>query len=138
LPSAETVLCDTGPLVALFSEGQYAQESCQGALKEVHGTLLTTLPVITEAFYFLDLGSERELLWEFILGGALRLAEILPADLSRMRSLMKKYFDLPMDFADASLVAMAESLNVRKIFTLDRRHFGVYRPRHTHSFDVFP
>jgi len=124
--------------VALFSEGQYAQEDCQRALKDVRGTLWTTLPVITEAFYFLDRDSERELLWKFMLGGALRLAETLPADLSRMRSLMKKYFDLPVDFADASLVATAERLNVRRIFTLDQRHFRVYRPRHVHSFELFP
>ncbi len=124
--------------MALFSEGQYAQEDCQRALKDRLGRLTTTFPVITEAFYFLNPQSERELLWEFVLSRALRLAEILPADLSRMRSLMKKYSDLPMDFADASLVAMAESLNVRKVFTLDRRHFSVYRPRHTHSFEVFP
>ncbi len=138
MPSVETVLCDTGPLVALFSKGQYAQEECERALKDLGGTLLTSLPVITEAFHFLDSRSEREGLWEFVLGGALRLSEILPDDLGRMRSLMEKYSDLPMDFADASLVAMAESLNVRKIFTLDRRHFALYRPRHTHFFELFP
>jgi len=124
--------------VALFSGGQYAQQDCQKALKDLPGRLLTTFPVITEAFYFLDPQSERELFWEFVLGGALLLVEISPADLDRMHSLMRKYSDLPMDFADASLVAMAESLNVRKIFTLDRRRFLVYRPRHTHSFEVFP
>ena len=138
MPSVDTVLRDNGALVALFSEGQYAQEDCERALKDLGGTLLTTLPVITEAFYFLDSRSEREGLWKFVLGGALRLAEILPDDLGRMLRLMEKYSDLPMDFADASLVALSESLNVRKIFTLDQRHFRVYRPRHAHSFEVFP
>jgi len=43
-----------------------------------------------------------------------------------------------MDFADASLVALAERLNVVQVFTIDRRDFRVYRPRHTRAFEIFP
>jgi uncharacterized protein len=55
----------------------------------------------------------------------------------RMRDLMEKYADLPMDFADASLVAVSERLKIGKVFTLDR-HFRVYKPRHTSSFEIAP
>ncbi len=51
---------------------------------------------------------------------------------------MTKYADLPMDFADASLVALGERLKLRKVFTLDRRDFRLYRPRHVRSFEIFP
>ncbi len=80
----------------------------------------------------------QELLWEFILSGALDLSDILPAEIPRMRRLMAKYADLPMDFADASLVVVAERLRLRRVFTLDRRDFRLYRPRHLRSFDIIP
>lgn len=54
-----------------------------------------------------------------------------------MRALMRKYGDSPMDLADASLVAAAERLDVRRVFTLDR-HFHAYRMNRGHAFDVVP
>jgi len=51
---------------------------------------------------------------------------------------MTQYATLPMDFADASLVVAAERLNLRRVFTLDRRDFLLYRPRNVAAFEVFP
>ena len=136
MPSSETALCDTGPLVALFSAGQYRREECQEAVADFRGTL-TTLAVLTEAFYFLERPSERELLWEFVIRGGLHVAELSDAELERMSWLMEKYADLPMDFADASLVTLSERLKLARVLTLDR-HFRVYRPRHAASFEIFP
>ncbi len=138
MPSAETALCDSGPLVALFDKTEDAHEDCEAALKGFGASLITTWPVLTEAFHFLERPAERDLLWEFILSGALDLSEILPAEIRRMRRLMAKYADLPMDFADASLVVVAERLRLRRVFTLDRRDFRLYRPRHARSFDIIP
>jgi uncharacterized protein len=45
-------------------------------------------------------------------------------------ALMELYADTPMDFADATLVLLAEALDIRDVFTLDRRGFSVYRTRH--------
>lgn len=137
MPSAERALCDTGPLVALFSTGQYARAECEQALTHLQGTLVTTFPVLTESFYFLDRPSEQRLLWDFVMSGAVRVAEVGLIAVVRMRRLMEKYSDLPMDFADASLVAVGEELNLRKVFTLDH-HFRIYRPRHTPAFELFP
>ena len=61
-----------------------------------------------------------------------------PGNLVRIRTLMTQYATLPMDFADASLVVAAERLNLRGVFTLDRRDFLLYRPRNVAAFDVFP
>ena len=66
------------------------------------------------------------------------LDDILGTDLGRIRILMEQYADLPMDFADASLVILAERLRVFNIFTLDRRGFSVFRPRSAQAFEIFP
>ena len=137
MPSAERALCDSGPLVALFDPRDAAHEECVSGLRVFGGSLVTTWAVLTEVFHFLDQPRERECLWEFILRDALHLEDILLAELPRLRSLIDKYADLPIDFADASLVVLAERLRLRKVFTLDR-HFRLYRPRHVRAFEIVP
>ena len=132
-----SVLCDTGPLVALYSPHDAAQRACREALDAYQGKLLTTWPVITEAIYMLPRQDQRELLWELILRGGVEISQIEPPDIKRIHELMAKYADVGMDLADASLVAVAERLRVRHIFSLDS-HFRIYRPRHIKVFEVFP
>ena len=67
-------------------------------------------------------------LWDMVEVGALTLAPLDDLDVPRLRALMVKYQDLPMDLADAALVRVAEREKVSRIFTLDRRHFRIYRP----------
>jgi len=55
-----------------------------------------------------------------------------------MRQLMQKYRDLPMDLADAALVRIAEREGIRRIFTLDRRDFALYRPTGVGRFEIIP
>jgi predicted nucleic acid-binding protein len=57
-------------------------------------------------------------------------------DVPRMRALMHKYRDLPMDFADAALVRVAERERLRRVFTTDRQDFSVYRPRRLGRFVI--
>jgi predicted nucleic acid-binding protein len=80
---------------------------------------------------------QRELLWGLIFRGGVEFVHIEPSDLERMHELMKKYANVRMDMADASLVAVAERLRVVRIFTLDS-HFRIYRPRQAKAFEVFP
>jgi hypothetical protein len=131
-------LCDSGPLIALFDPSDGSHERCRAVLQEFRGRFVTSWPVLTEVFHFLDRPVGRTLLWDFVLSDAVRVEEVLKGDLGRMRALMEQYADLPMDFADASLVAMAERLRVFRVFTLDRRGFAVFRPRHAESFEIFP
>ena len=113
-------------------------ETALRAYEAFAGNLVTSWPVISEAFYLLPHRDEREFLWRAILTKGIVVADLLSEDLARMMLLMKKYADQPMELADASLVALAERFVIRKIFTLDRRHFGVYRPRHARYFELFP
>jgi hypothetical protein len=125
-------------LIALFDPSDGSHERCRAALQEFRGRFVTSWPVLTEAFHFLDRPVGRTLLWDFVLSDALRVEEVPKSDLGRIRALMEQYADLPMDFADASLVALAERLRVFRIFTLDRRGFAVFRPRRGESFEIFP
>ena len=80
----------------------------------------------------------QKALWSRLETDALGLAALDERDASRMRELMEKYRDLPMDLADASLVRVAERDGLTKIFTLDRKHFSVYRPGRRKRFTIVP
>ncbi|MEK6743587.1 MAG: PIN domain-containing protein [Nitrospirota bacterium] len=133
------VLIDTGPIVALFDISETHHKQCRDALADLHRSPATTWPVLAEAFHFLrgwDTG--RQELWDFILSGGVHVLDIPELLHPRMRELMKKYSDNPMDLADASLVALAEQHSIKKIFTLDRRDFSRYRPKHCARFEIVP
>jgi predicted nucleic acid-binding protein len=138
LPSGETALCDTGPLVAIIDSNDTAHLRCRAELGRLGGSLVTTWPVLSESFYLLRKQHLRELLWQFILGGGIEVADPTSGELPRIRSLMARYADLPMDFADATLVVLGERLNVRRVLTIDRRDFRIYRPKHASVFEIFP
>ena len=137
MPNNGTALCDTGVLVALFSAGQARRDECETALTTFQGNLVTTVAVLAETFHFVGPQVERERIWGLLSGGGMEVVELSQPDLRRVRSLMRIYADLPMDFADASLVAIGERLRINNVFTLDA-HFRVFRPRHTTSFDILP
>ena len=82
-------------------------------------------------------GGQRVCLSLLIEGFASVCPVSLPS-LRRVRALMDKYADLPMDYADATLVVLAEDLGVSDILTLDRRDFGVYRIAGTGAFHILP
>lgn len=70
--------------------------------------------------------------------GHLRSLAPIPSDYARMADLVEQYEDLPLGGADASVVALAERMNVTRIATVDRRDFAVVRPRHVAAFDLLP
>ena len=80
----------------------------------------------------------QDALWELVLEGTVRLLPLEAEDHRRMRDLMKKYRMLPMDLADAALVAVAERERIRRIFTVDRRDFSLYRPAKIGKFMIVP
>lgn len=122
------ILVDAGPLVALVDADDQYHKKCVAALKVMREPLVTVWPPVTEAMYLLgDLPKAQEALWEMLARGVLQLQSLDFADVPRMRELMSKYADRPMDLADAALVRVAEREGIRKIFTVDREGFGVYR-----------
>ena len=133
------ILVDTGPLVALIHEDDNEHHTCKEAFLTFNEPLGTVWPVLTEAMYLLNFSWEAQnALWEMIEAGAVEIFPLGADDVARMRDLMRKYRDLPMDLADAALVRVAERERLRRIFTLDRRDFQIYRPSRIGRFAVFP
>ena len=134
------ILVDTGPLVALFDRFDDAHGRCVETLREIDEPIVTTIPVLTEAFHLLgSAGAGASALMDFIAGGGLQVFFLDDDMLVRSFELMVQYADAPMDFADASLVATAERLTLNKIFTVDRGDFDTYRIRRGHrhlAFDI--
>lgn len=124
-----TWLIDTGPLVAYLNARDHFHGQVVKALAEFTGQLATTNAVISEAMYFLsgDVGGAR-LLAKFIGGSRTVIYDFCQAPkLLEAALLMERYADAPMDFADATLVLLAEGLGVADLATLDRRGFLTYR-----------
>ena len=133
------VLVDAGPLVALLDRRDVHHGSCVAALKALHDPLVTVWPAFTEAMYLLASSwPGQKALWSRVETGALTLAPLDESDATRMRELMEKYRDLPMDLADAALVRTAEREDLTRIFTIDRRHFSIYRPGRRRRFSILP
>lgn len=132
------VLVDVGPLVALLDRSDPDHQACRSALTAVRDPLATVWPAVTEAMYLLGRvpWPAQDALWELL--EEVRILPLETRDARRMRALMEKYRALPMDLADAALVAVAEREMIRSIFTLDGRDFGVYRPARIGRFSVIP
>jgi hypothetical protein len=133
-------LTDAGPLIALIDADEPDHEVCLETLDQVSLPLVTTWPAFTEAMYLLKrvggLTGQRAL-WRLVHSGRLVLADLSWSAVERSAKLMDKYADRPMDLADATLVALAEEQNDRRIFTLDS-DFHVYRMRGRQRFEVIP
>jgi predicted nucleic acid-binding protein len=135
------ILCDTGPLVALIDQDDEHHRRCVDTLESLPPEdLLTTWPCLTEAMHLLwragGIAAQDEL-WDLLANGLVRLHSPEPNEWLRLRALMQQYHDLPTDLADASLVALAEHTNERRIFTIDD-HFRVYRMHGSQHFTVVP
>ncbi len=122
------MLLDTGAWVALLDRSERNHLSCVAVLRDLPGELLTTEAVLTEAIYLLGPAVRpQKACIEFLLRGGATLAPQSAESLARAAALMEKYQDVPMDFADATLVVLAEETGTDEVFTLDRRGFSAYR-----------
>lgn len=132
------ILTDAGPLVALVDRGEPDHEKCVDTLAKLRGPMLTTWPAFTEAMYLLGDAAgwpAQEVLWRLQRRGDLAMET--PARLDRAVDLMRRYRDLPMDLADATLVALAEERGLGTVFSLDK-DFRVYRLAGGKPFRVLP
>lgn len=124
---------DAGPLIALFDKSDKYHQKVKSKLKDyrsdIHGKLITTWPIITEVAYLLKehvhLQAQLDFLHWITLGG-LEIFGLERDHLFKIIDLQKKYSNLPMDFADATLVIAAENLDISKVFSLDKE-FSIYR-----------
>jgi predicted nucleic acid-binding protein len=133
------ILVDAGPLVALIHAGDQHHQRCDEVAKSLTKPLGTVWPAVTEAMYLLGFSwTAQDALWGMLEASFVELLTLEPRDLRRMRELMRKYRDRPMDLADAALVAVAERLKIRRVFTVDRGDFELYRPARLGRFVILP
>jgi uncharacterized protein len=139
LQTGVDVLVDAGPLVAILDRSDAHHEACTRVLAAASAPMLTVWPAFTEAMYLLGFDWRgQDALWKLLDAKAVSLAQLDTTDAPRMRELMAKYRDLPMDLADAAIVRVAEREGIRKVFTIDRKDFGVYRPKRIRKFTIVP
>lgn len=126
-----TWLVDTGPLVAYLDASDQAHDEVVQRWDGFSGHLATTSAVITEAMHFVSASAEGATnLAELVTASSMEVFDLTQApELREAAALMKRYADTPMDFADATLVLLAEAIHVYDILTLDRRGFAVFRTR---------
>ena len=135
---AGELLLDTGALIGLLDRAQTVHKACADFYNDWNGQVVTSEAVITESIHLLsgtrDGGTACT---DFILQGGIFVFPSTEASLKRCRQLIEKYSDLPMDFADATLVVIAEELGTDLIFTVDH-DFRIYRIRGRKHFRIVP
>ncbi|MEX0609628.1 MAG: PIN domain-containing protein [Balneolaceae bacterium] len=122
-----SVLIDAGPIIALFDKDDQHYERVLNYMREFHGRLITTWPVLTEVCYMLDFNLQTRLdFLDWVSDGGIEIYNLEQWQIKQIRNLMEKYADLPADLADATLIEAAVSLKLESVITIDS-DFQVYR-----------
>jgi hypothetical protein len=136
--AAET-LVDTGAILALLDRTDRWHRICVDTFQELRLPLLTSEAVLTELFHLVgDNRIDMESAWKFVRSGVIALASIEDSELPEIHSLMSRYWDRPMDFADATLVYIAKREALTTVFTVDHADFETYRIEARRRFRVLP
>jgi hypothetical protein len=131
-------LIDTGAILALLDRKDPWHPACAEAFRELALPLATSAAVLAEVFHLLDRPREFAKAWGFLLSGAVTVLPIGDQDLPDLGTLMERYQDRPMDFADATLVHLARREGLVMIFTIDHNDFETYRIEGKRKFRIVP
>jgi hypothetical protein len=125
----KNILVDAGPLIALFDKDDRYHSITLKFLKDFHGNLITTWPVITEVMYMLNfsINAQTDFL-EWIRMDAVSIYPLEKQHLQRIIELSQKYSDIPMDLADCSLIVIAELTGIYDILSIDS-DYNIYRTK---------
>ncbi len=132
-------LVDTGFILALIDAEDGWHEACVNVLRRIPLPLMTSDAVLTEVFYFVS-GQVRMQphAWRLLRANAVTLGIISDNDLPSIEQLMLRYGDRPMDFADATLVHLAERESLDTVLTVDHNDFETYRIGNRKRFTILP
>jgi uncharacterized protein len=138
------IVCDTAPVVAAALLRDPDHRRCVDlftGLRLANREMLLPAPIIAEIGYLLnrDAGAHAEAVFlRSIAAGDFIPVDLELEDYERMAALVEQYADLPLGTSDASVIALAERLDITEVATLDLRHFRVVRPRHVHALTLLP
>lgn len=133
------ILVDTGPLYALVDRADRHHLASLELLSDHPGPLVVPVLVVTESTYLIGsrLGADAEVRFlGDVAAGRFVIEQVDPHDWLRIAELVHHYRDLPLGTVDASVVAIAERLDIAEIATVDRRDFATVRPSHVNAFDL--
>ena len=135
------LILDTGPLYASLDRSDADHATCRALIESTDEPLVIPSPVLVEVDYWihrrLHPGALVALLAD-IQSGAYRVEDVAGSDYPRIADLCDRYADADIGFVDAAVLAIVERLDEPKLATLDRRHFGILRPRHRDSLVLLP
>ena len=136
---AASLLLDASGIVSLLDRSQARHVDCVRQVEAWGGAIVTTESVLTESTHLLArVPDGGPTCLDFIVRGGSALVPTSRTTLLRAAQLMRKYADIPMDFADATLVVLAEELNTDLVLTLDRRGFETFRIGGRRPFCIVP
>jgi predicted nucleic acid-binding protein len=131
-------ILDTGPWVALIDRSEANHDHCAEWFKQYAGKIYSTEAVLTEVLYLLNFANDAQIAAiDFVLESVVELVPTSIESLNRAKSFMVKYSDLPMDYADATIVCLALETGIRNVITLDRKDFSIYRIKNQ-PFSLMP
>jgi predicted nucleic acid-binding protein len=134
-------LVDTGFLFALADVRDTHHNRAFEVSRTLSDTVIVPVTVLPEICYLLDSRLGHAAMRQFLIrlyNGPMLVEQVTKADLARASEILDQYADTRIDFVDATLVTLAERLNIIHILTVDRRHFQIVRPRHCAAFEILP
>lgn len=134
-------LLDTGFFYSTLNHKEKFHDETVKTLSSIYEEIIFPVPAITETAYLVQRDLGVKALAKFLddLPEMNLLFETPTAeDFKRAAEILRKYNDANIDFVDSCIVAIAERLNITKILTVDRRHFGIFKPRHCEAFEILP
>ena len=130
---------DTGPLYAVVDQDDADHDRCREALERADLRLIIPALVLAEVTYLVGTRLGPDVEARFLDGlSHMHVETPTPDDWPRMSQLVRQYGDFPLGGIDASIVALAERLDIETVITLDDRHFRAVRPRHRKAFHLLP
>lgn len=135
------LILDTGPLYAALDRSDADHLACRELIEAADEPLVVPSPVLVEMDYWIQQRLNPGVLVAFlddVAAGAFIVADLVAADYARIRDLCDRYADSDIGFVDAAVLAIVERLEEPKLATLDRRHFGLLRPRHRDAIELLP
>jgi uncharacterized protein len=135
------LILDTGPLYASLDRDDAAYRISRHLIEEASEPLIIPSPVLVEVDYWIGQRLHPGILLALlddIDAGAYRIENLADEDYRRVRELCDQYADADIGFVDAAVLAVTERLREPKLATLDRRHFGLLRPRHVAALRLLP
>jgi predicted nucleic acid-binding protein len=136
-----TAILDTSFLFALTDRSDRNHQRALAVAQSVNEPLVLPVVVLPEVCYLITSRLGHQAMRSFVSSirpDVVQVESVTTKDLVRVHEILEQYADSQLDFTDAAIVAIAERLNITRVYTLDRRDFAIIRPSHCDYFELFP